>query len=222
MEDVREKEQLPVAVHLGPFLRITDPNDALNVFDLGAFGKGILARSRPITANVDSIRRRKKAKHHAIAPDALLLHASTLQLNLEEAFYLAYELYAIKIQSETTILSASDAWVKFNLLNKCFKYHYVAYRHFRRIGWVLKSGVKYGVDFVMYPSAESLLAAGRNHVHAPYAVTVRYPSDEGIDESDDRTWQPDMSWHSLQSVSRLACQVIYYSSASHCKFCHLS
>ena len=210
VHNMEDRPRLPVAIHSGPYLRIADPDEALYVFDLGAFGKGILQRSRPLTIGIEKVHRRRKARNFVMAPDAPIIHSSVLQLNLEEGFYLAFELYAIQIQSDAKILSCSEAMEKFCIMNRYFKYYYVAYRHFRRMGWVLKSGIKYGVDFVMYPNAAMFVAAGRNHVHAPYSVTIRYPSESAnlqFDEVDDRAWKPDMSWFTLQSASRLACQV---------------
>jgi tRNA-splicing endonuclease subunit Sen2 len=205
-----EEDHIPVAELLDQFLRIINAEDALKVFDMGAFGKGILQRSRPEAMNGEQKHpRRRKANSKNIAPDASLTHCSTLQLSLEEGFYLAYELYAIQIHSEGRVLAPCQAFERFCSLQRSFKHYYVAYRHFRRQGWVPKSGLKYGVDYVLYPSAAVFLATGRGHVHAPYSVIVRYPCDLRPGQSvEDSDWRPEMSWHSLQSASRLACQVV--------------
>ena len=196
---------IPTAVVLGGFLRITEPDDALKVFDLGAFGKAILQRSRPLPKDQYNLARCRKAKNKPTASDAELIHSSTLQLTLEEGFYLAFETYSIQIQIDDKVLSSDGAWERFCLSKKNFSYYYAAYRHFRRIGWIPKSGVKYGVDYILYPSSTMLL--GRKHVHAPYSVIVRYPSDCEADPVHGPQWSPDMSGFVLQSASRLACQV---------------
>lgn len=44
-------------------------------------------------------------------------------------------------------MSLKKMWRTFGRLDKSFVVQYTAYHHFRNKGWVVRSGVKYGVDF---------------------------------------------------------------------------
>src|SRR5437667_12477929 len=46
-----------------------------------------------------------------------------------------------------------------------FMLSYVVYHHFRSLGWVVRSGVKFGVDYLLYNR-------GPAFSHAEFAITV--------------------------------------------------
>ncbi|RDL38718.1 uncharacterized protein BP5553_03058 [Venustampulla echinocandica] len=87
------------------------------------------------------------------------------QLTLEEAFFLSYGLGAISILDPATNSTLSNERL-FNLFRKTsrfpplsnpslspddpFMVNYVVYHHFRSIGWVPRSGIKFSVDYLLY------------------------------------------------------------------------
>ena len=57
---------------------------------------------------------------------------------------------------------------KFIFFFSDFPYHYAVYHHFRAKGYVVKDGVKYGTDFLLYKD-------GPPFYHAQYSVRIRVP-----------------------------------------------
>lgn len=131
-----------------------------------------------------------------------------LQLSLEEAFFLSYGLGVLDIypdDSEVTLNTTS--------LLSLFRRHsyspprslsvpsepddpfmvsYAAYHHFRSMGWVVRSGIKFGVDYILYNR-------GPAFTHAEFSVIVlpsySDPHREGthqqkgaIEEKSKRSW----------------------------------
>ena len=77
-------------------------------------------------------------------------------------------------------------------MDPTFVVSYVAYHHYRSCGWIPKSGLKYGVDYVLYSNAIATQ-------HAQYAVFVA-PTQY------DQSKQP-LSWTTVSRLNRLAEQV---------------
>ena len=102
------------------------------------------------------------------------------QLTLEEAFFLSYSLGALTILDPVTKspLSNKDLFPLFRkssyfppLTNPSlapddpFMLNYVVYHHFRSLGWVVRGGVKFAVDFMLYNR-------GPVFSHAEFAVVI--------------------------------------------------
>ena len=136
--------------------------------------------------------------------------APLVQLSLEEGFFLAFEAKSLRILSSTGVqLDAPSAERLFAELQPRFAAYAAAYAHFRRAGWEVTSGLKYGMDYLLYPQ-ESAHAGG--HVHAPFSVVVHVPggaSPSAAVLGSDDGWggQHDLSWKTIQGYSRLSCQV---------------
>ena len=134
--------------------------------------------------------------------------AQLVQLSLEEGFFLAFEAKSLRILSSNGVqLDAPSAERLFAELQPRFAAYAAAYAHFRRAGWEVTSGLKYGVDYLLYPQESAHVHAGA-HVHAPFSVVVHVPGGASVLESDDG-WggQHDLSWKTIQGYSRLSCQV---------------
>jgi len=113
-----------------------------------------------------------------------------LHLGPEETFYLAQELKVLEVFSEgkgDVRLEPQDLWSRFIKNVPSFSFKYAAYRHFRTGNWVPKSGLKFGVDFLLYKTSPL-------HFHSSYAVLVRESS------KDQKT-----TWKEVVAVTR-ACQ----------------
>ncbi|KAL2794154.1 hypothetical protein BJX66DRAFT_351322 [Aspergillus keveii] len=144
-----------------------------------------------------------------------------LQLSNEEALFLVYGLGALHVfdQDRKTVLSSDS-------LLRLFCHHshtpprdptldlkpddpflvsYVVYHHFRSLGWIVRSGVKFGVDYIIYNR-------GPVFSHAEFAIVV-IPSYEHPywSETEDRkaecSRKQARSWWWLHCVNRVQAQV---------------
>lgn len=90
-----------------------------------------------------------------------------IQLTFEEAFFLFYKLKCIKISLQGRCLENEvDLWRSIRSFKPNFATSYKAYSHLRSKNWIVRSGLQYGVDFVVYRHHPSL-------VHSEYAVLVQ-------------------------------------------------
>ncbi|EGG23154.1 hypothetical protein DFA_05286 [Cavenderia fasciculata] len=155
-----------------------------------------------------------------------------LQLSLYEAFYLSYsfgcltilrypndnEIDEIEIEEKGeekeeklnlrkyVRMTIEECWIKFNQYDKSFLYGYIVYHHFRSIGWIVRSGLKYGCDFVLYKLSPEL-------IHAQYAIIAK-PTKEllsllermGLDTRTMEGLSPkiDETWESLSCMNRVS------------------
>ncbi|KAL5702170.1 tRNA-intron lyase [Ranunculus cassubicifolius] len=111
------------------------------------------------------------------------------ELTLEEAFYLFHHLKCLEIVWENKRLeSSNELWKLITSKQNLFPVFYKAYSHLRAKNWVVRSEIKYGVDFVAYHHHPSL-------VHSEYAVMV----SAGNDDINLRL----MAWPSIHATVRL-------------------
>ncbi|KAH6719360.1 hypothetical protein BKA61DRAFT_275159 [Leptodontidium sp. MPI-SDFR-AT-0119] len=143
-----------------------------------------------------------------------------VQLTLEEAFFLSYALGALTVVDPDTNAPISNEDL-FYLARKTsyfppqvnpslspddpFMINYVVYHHFRSLGWVLRSGTKFSVDYMLY-------TRGPVFTHAEFAILV-LPSytdpywrsnpflENYVKGKEKRTW----AW--LSCINRVITQV---------------
>lgn len=144
-----------------------------------------------------------------------------LQLSNEEAFFLVYGLGALQIfdDKRNTVIPAPSL---FSLLRQHsyfppresgtifepddpFIISYAVYHHFRSLGWIVRSGVKFGVDYLLYNR-------GPVFSHAEFAVVVIPSYDDPYwsetEERRDRSARKQArSWWWLHCVNRVQAQV---------------
>ncbi|PBP16346.1 tRNA-splicing endonuclease subunit [Diplocarpon rosae] len=151
------------------------------------------------------------------------------QLTLEEAFFLSYALGALNVLSPLTSLPLSNR----ELFTLClshssfppspsssdptnnpgiahapdapFLLNYVVYHHFRSLGWVVRSGIKFSVDYVLYTRgpvfthAEFCVLILPSYTHTYWSST---PELSAYGRSkEERTW----AW--LSCVNRVVTQI---------------
>lgn len=122
-----------------------------------------------------------------------------LCLGLEEVFFLSYALGCMNVTDPRLDrqLSLAEIWKTFCSLHdpqdpSQFASYYAAYHYFRAKGWVVKSGLKYGSDFVAYKE-------GPAFYHSLFSIVVySLKSDEEI-----RTKYPSRDWLFLSSWVRV-------------------
>ncbi|XP_037024411.1 tRNA-splicing endonuclease subunit Sen2-1 [Bradysia coprophila] len=91
----------------------------------------------------------------------------TLVLTLEESFFLHSTLKCLRIlDSAGTVLDTNDILSRFCRLKPHFWTHFVAYSYLRSKNWIVKCGLKFGGDFLLYKK-------GPRYYHASYIVLVK-------------------------------------------------
>lgn len=153
--------------------------------------------------------------------DLVLENEEHLQLSNEETFFLVYGLGVLQVfdRDTNTVIPTSNL---FSLLcnhsyfpsrdlttqwkpDDPFLLSYVVYHHFRSLGWVVRSGVKFGTDYLLYNR-------GPVFSHAEYAVIILPSYGHAYwSETDERrehaARQQSRSWWWLHCVNRVQAQV---------------
>ncbi|KAF2171159.1 hypothetical protein M409DRAFT_19130 [Zasmidium cellare ATCC 36951] len=148
-----------------------------------------------------------------------------LQLTMEEAFFLSYGLGVLDIRWEREgnpsaqdmpqLLRAFIAHGHFPQRevsssfqpDDTFLLKYVVYHHFRSLGWVVRPGVKFSVDYLLYfrgpvfSHAEFAVMIVPSYTH-PYWSTAEGSERRRIKEPDQKDW-----WW-LHCVNRVQSQVL--------------
>ena len=128
-------------------------------------------------------------------PKAEIENQEHLELSLEEAFFLVYGLGVLQIfcDGSDTVLDSASLLALFRRHSYFpphslsisaepddpFMISYVVYHHFRSLGWVVRSGVKFSVDYLLYNR-------GPVFSHAEFAIIIlpaysdAYWSDTGV------------------------------------------
>lgn len=129
-----------------------------------------------------------------------------LQLTPEEAFFLSYGLGVLDIRSSPhsseSLGSASSLLRTFAPTldpSSRFLLNYVVYHHFRSLGWVVRPGIKFGVDYLLY-------YRGPVFSHAEFAIMIIPSYSSKSDKSDGQQKSKDWWW--LHCVNRVQSQVL--------------
>jgi len=138
-----------------------------------------------------------------------------LQLTLEEAFFLSYGLGVLEITDPENngrlnmqeLLELSRRHSYFPPLttevqvDDPFMINYVVYHHFRSLGWVVKPGVKFGVDYLLYNR-------GPVFSHAEFGVLILPAYSDPYWNNDEKRKQAEQKpWHWLHCINRVSAQV---------------
>ncbi|ORX64208.1 tRNA-intron endonuclease catalytic domain-like protein [Anaeromyces robustus] len=143
----------------------------------------------------------KKVKQKCIKSSDLL-NMEYLQLDLVEAFFLKYALNCISIKNKNKEMSIDNCWNKFrkdiNNPADLFILKYVAYHYYRSQGWIVKEGLKYGVDYVLYQK-------GPAFSHSEFAISI-IPVLEDQDNLNYINKLPTV--HEINCTNRVCNQVL--------------
>ncbi|KAG5647884.1 hypothetical protein DXG03_007808 [Asterophora parasitica] len=150
-----------------------------------------------------------------------LVDVEHLQLTLQEAFFLSWNLDCLTILDPHTneAMSLKQLWtacqvahlpptIPANLnpplqFDSPFLINYVIYHHYRSLGWVVKGGIKFCIDYLLYKR-------GPVFTHAEFALVV-CPVYEDIE--DQKTSSLDLqnsspfAWSWLSTINRVNSQV---------------
>ncbi|CZT21483.1 related to tRNA splicing endonuclease SEN2 [Ramularia collo-cygni] len=130
-----------------------------------------------------------------------------LQLTREETFFLSYGLGVLDVRSPTTGRSEAISLGNGPSLLKLFAptlapsepflINYAVYHHFRSLGWVVRPGIKFGVDYLLY-------YRGPVFSHAEFAIIVIPSYPKGSKEAERKA----KDWWWLHCVNRVQSQVL--------------
>lgn len=179
------------------------------------------AESKELNSTSKSQQTESVAEVHNEDEEQPLQDEEHLQLSNEEAFFLVYGLGVLQVYDEdrTTILPASALLPLFRRHSYFpprntstpaepddpFVISYVVYHHFRSLGWVVRSGVKFGVDYLLYNR-------GPVFSHAEFAVPIipSYSHPYWSETPERREWttkKQSRSWWYIHCINRVQAQV---------------
>lgn len=121
----------------------------------------------------------------------------TLHLTNEETFFLSYGLGCLNvINFDGRVMNINNIWMYFCNRDKNFLQKYIVYHYFRSKGWVVKPGLKYGGDFLLYKQ-------GPPFYHASYIVIVDVVDADTLTRIPNKCIQ-SMPWNGLLGLERLS------------------
>ncbi|XP_055917794.1 tRNA-splicing endonuclease subunit Sen2 [Eupeodes corollae] len=143
-----------VGIFTGFSVEVSHPEHIRKLYDAGCFGKGSKSRSCP-----------EFIKQKILPDDAL---SENLILDLEESFFLAHYLKVLEIKDIHGVpCSSKEIFEKFLKVKSNFAESFVAYIYLRAKNWIVRSGTKFGANFLIYKK-------GLRFFHASFIVFVDY------------------------------------------------
>lgn len=123
-----------------------------------------------------------------------------LKLGLEEAYFLSYGIGVLSIVSDESadpFMDLDQMWSTYRRLfdpNDLMRFAviYAAYHYFRSRGWIVKCGLKFASDFLLYNE-------GPPFNHSEFAVTVLR-----VNESDFQKLDPELDWQHVSAMQRMS------------------
>ncbi|XP_043495969.1 tRNA-splicing endonuclease subunit Sen2 [Polistes fuscatus] len=121
----------------------------------------------------------------------------SLHMSFEETFFLMFALDCLQlIHFDGSLMDIHSAWLYFCEEDKNFIQNYVVYHYFRSKGWVVKSGLKYGGDFLLYKQ-------GPSFYHASYIVIIDVVDADSLTKIPSKSSRKT-SWSNLIGLDRLS------------------
>ncbi|KAF9245279.1 hypothetical protein BU15DRAFT_85612 [Melanogaster broomeanus] len=158
--------------------------------------------------------------------DEPIVNVEHLQLTLQEAFFLLWNFDCLSVLNSETgdSLALSQVWNAFQnahvpspnsvpsleppqhrSFDNPFLVNYVVYHHYRSLGWVVKNGIKFCVDYLLYKARAYLL-----HTQSEFAIVVcpvyEDPADQESSPFELQNASP-FSWSWLSTINRVNSQV---------------
>ncbi|GHP12094.1 hypothetical protein PPROV_001082100 [Pycnococcus provasolii] len=138
-----------------------------------------------------------------------------IKLSHEEAFFLVHDAQVLRIRSDTpwptdfpgappsasaTYFDTEALWRVLCSTNdrESFACHYAAYRHYRAKGYIPRSGLTFGSDWILY-------AAHPQVAHSEFSVLVIPVVVDA--KTGERTTRAPWNWRDVQSLVRLSTAV---------------
>ncbi|KAL1494436.1 hypothetical protein ABEB36_010035 [Hypothenemus hampei] len=131
----------------------------------------------------------------------------TVWLGLEEAFFLNNAIKCLDISFNNKLLSSQELWELFQTKQHNFVRNYIVYFYYRAKNWVVKPGIKFGGDFMLYKQ-------GPPFYHASYVVVI-----EVVDENSKRN--EELTNRAMDSISILGLNRLCETSGKELLICTL-
>jgi tRNA splicing endonuclease len=163
---------------------VVDVDSAKQIYRGGFYGKGTLSRSGPAFSSASSSVQ------------------ELLQLTPEEAFYLMSSQYGLgvlvvasvddasayigKTPSQDHYMSEEAFWKLLCSLDSAFPLRFATYYKCRTFGWVVRSGLKFASDYMIYRK-------GPAFYHA--AFSVRWFASDNEDNPMPGSWRDILAWN---------------------------
>ncbi|CAH4030017.1 unnamed protein product [Pieris brassicae] len=90
-----------------------------------------------------------------------------LVLTKQEAFFLVYGLGCLQVFNENKLLTVKDCWNLFLEGDTNFISKYIVYHYYRSKGYIVKPGIKFGGDFLIYKEGPGIN-------HSDYIVVIKH------------------------------------------------
>ncbi|CAK1555755.1 unnamed protein product [Leptosia nina] len=95
-----------------------------------------------------------------------------LMLTKQEAFFLVYGLGCLQVlDSENKVLKVKDCWKLFAESDSSFIRKYVVYHYYRSKGYIVKPGIKFGGDYLLYREGPGIN-------HSDFIVVIKHEYDD--------------------------------------------
>ncbi|XP_075220524.1 tRNA splicing endonuclease subunit 2 isoform X2 [Lycorma delicatula] len=118
----------------------------------------------------------------------------TLNLTLEEAFFLSFGLGCLQVVDlQGIFLSLRGMWHLYKDSQPGFISSYITYHYFRSKGWVVKPGAKFGGNFLLYKK-------GPPFYHASYIVLIKEVKNKYNILQERR----ELTWIKIMGLNRIA------------------
>ncbi|KAJ3268763.1 hypothetical protein HDV01_002309 [Terramyces sp. JEL0728] len=136
-----------------------------DIYNYGSFGKATLSRGIPTynAREFESLSEKKKIDRLQLDKIRLQGVKEEFLLLPEECFFLSFALGCLDLNGETK-LSIQQQWELF-CKDDQFPVRYAVYHHYRSQGYVVRSGILFGTDFVLYKQ-------GPQYRHSDYCVWI--------------------------------------------------
>ncbi|XP_002736770.1 uncharacterized protein LOC100374985 [Saccoglossus kowalevskii] len=162
----------------------------------------------PSTVKDDSHGNIKHKNRKSIKKDDPYQVFEYLQLSLEEAFFLSYGLGCLTVlDKDKNSLNLSDMWLRYCAINPRFISSYAVYHYIRSKGWVPKTGIKFGSDYIVYKQ-------GPPFYHSTYSVLISMVDEDTLLSCEDE--QRPLTWPVICGMSRVT-----EHAAKEIMFCHV-
>ena len=160
------------------------------------------------------------AKQSLPVPNSDIINQEHHQLTLDEAFFLTYSLGCLRLNAPENALDNHSLLQLFRQHSYFppvsppelspddpFILNYVVYHHFRSLGWIIRDGIKFAVDYLLYER-------GPVFKHAAFAIMI-IPSythpywqkpERQLTKTQKRKGGKDWTW--FHCVNRVQTQVV--------------
>lgn len=147
------------AVFNGFSVEVFDEVDIKELFNSGCYGRGSYSKSTPAC-----LRNTKEEVEQPLIGN----EPETLTLYHEEAFFLMHFLNVLEIKDlKAKVLTSEELFTIFNALNSSFTRRVVAYLYLKAKNWIIRDGMKFGSDFIIYKKSIRIY-------HGSFSVHVIY------------------------------------------------